>query len=1258
MNRILPALGVCAFVVSAVASEHTLDTFAKHHLDKYYWSEGANFGDLNNDGKADAICGPYWWEAPTFEKRHKIYADTTTFQLKQKDGKEKTIPGFVGALGDRNAYSTDNFFAFAHDFNGDGWNDVLTYGLPGTPAYLYLNPKGADRLWERHTVLDKVDNESPTFADLTGDGNPEIICNNNGNFGYAGADPKNPTKPWKFHAVTEGGKWGRFTHGLGIGDVNGDGRQDVLFKGGWFEQPAKQGGKWTQHPAMFSPGGGAQMFVYDVNGDGRNDVITSVAAHGYGLAWHEQLAAKDKDGHPTFKMHIFMNKERSENKYGVQFSQLHAVELFDVDGDGLKDIVTGKTFWAHGPTHDPDPGAAPVIYWFRLTRNGGKVDFVPHLIDNDSGVGRQIGVADFNGDGLEDLIIGNKKGTYVFAHARKSVSKAEWEKAQPKVYVAPKQVAQAKPAAPSAKAVKPANVAFAKPAGSEGELPKGKDGKPLNLDFETGDLTDWTTAGRAFEKQPVLGEIDQNRPFGKDKRAEFQGRYWLGGYEILRDTPTGTIESVPFKVTHDWATFRVGGGSHAETRVELIDRKAGKAFFTARGRNRENMLLAVVDLRKMRDKEISVRVIDEHTSGWGHVNFDDFRFHRARPSIQSAAIIGNKGGSPELPPLDVVKNAGLSPADAIKEIGLPEGFKATMFAHEPEVKQPIAFCIDDRGRLWIAEAYTYPIRQPEGNGKDRILILEDTNGDGVHDKRTVFMEGLNLVSGIEVGFGGVYVGAAPYFMFIPDRNGDDKPDGKPEILLDGWGYQDTHETLNTFCWGPDGWLYGCHGVFTHSRVGKPGTPDDQRTPINAGVWRYHPTRHKFEVFAYGTSNPWGVDFNDYGQCLIEACVIPHFFHMIQGARYHRQGGKHFSPYIYEDIKTIADHLHYLGDRPHAGNSRSDKVGGGHAHCGLMVYLGDSWPESYRDKAYMGNIHGARINTDIPVRKGSGYLGKHGADLINFNDKASQIVNFLYDQDGSVFLIDWYDLNQCHRRDPVVHDRSNGRVFKVVYGNTKTTKVDMKKLKDLELVQRLLHRNDWHVRHARRVLQERAAAGSLDKDAVRLHLRAMLGLDPREIALNRPEWALPANDVTRQLRLLWALHVTTGVSGEDTLKLLKHKSEYVRAWAIQLACEEENPSDAALKEFARMAAEDKSPFVRLYLAAAMQRTPVDSRKDTLVALLSHAEDADDHNLPLMYWYAAEPFVGKDTKNAIALLGKTKIAKVRTFITRRMTAGKAK
>ena len=435
-SLLLPLGLAFAAVLPTSGADRVLHIWKKLQLENYYWSEGANFGDVNHDGKPDAISGPYWWEGPAFTQRHEFYPATTTFTVKRADGTEERIPGFEGAFGKRNSYSGDNFFTFVHDFNGDGWNDILTYGLPGTPAYLYLNPKGAERHWERHTVFDAVDNESPTFADVTGDGKPEILCNSGGTFGYASPDWSNPTAKWPFISISGKGPWGNFNHGLGIGDVNGDGRLDILERGAWWEQPkaGASAGLWTRHPAAFSPGGGAQMYAYDVNGDGLNDVVTSIAAHGYGLGWYEQLREKDADGHPAFRTHVFMNKETSENRYGVAFSQLHAVELVDIDGDGLKDIVTGKCFWAHGPTGDPDPTAPAVVYWFQLVRGAnGSVDWIPHLIDADAGVGRQIGVMDVNGDGLVDLIIGNKKGTFVFLHEARKVSEEDWAKAQPVV---------------------------------------------------------------------------------------------------------------------------------------------------------------------------------------------------------------------------------------------------------------------------------------------------------------------------------------------------------------------------------------------------------------------------------------------------------------------------------------------------------------------------------------------------------------------------------------------------------------------------------------------------------------------------------------------------------------------------------------------------------------------------------------------------------------------------------------------------------
>ena len=309
-------------------------------------------------------------------------------------------------------------------------------------------------------------------------------------------------------------------------------------------------------------------------------------------------------------------------------------------------------------------------------------------------------------------------------------------------------------------------------------------------------------------------------------------------------------------------------------------------------------------------------------------------------------------------------------------------------------------------------------------------------------------------------------------------------------------------------------------MFTHSNVGKPGTPESKRVPITAGIWRYQPITHKFEVFAEGTSNPGGVDFDDHGQAFCTACVIPHLYHVIQGGRYIRQGGPHTDPYTYEDIQTIADHRHYVGDTPHGGNGRSGDAGGGHAHCGAMIYLGGKWPDQYRSCIFMNNIHGQRINMDILEKQGSGFVGHHGKDFLLSYDLASQILNLRYGPDGQVYVIDWYDLNACHHTNVEGHDRTNGRIYTVFYGKSEHKDVDLKQLGDRELAELTLEKNDWYVRHSRRLLEERAATGKLDPQ-VRKRLA--------EIATANP-------DETRRLRAMWALDVTGGVPAELLPKL--------------------------------------------------------------------------------------------------------------------------
>ena len=759
-----------------------------------------------------------------------------------------------------------------------------------------------------------------------------------------------------------------------------------------------------------------------------------------------------------------------------------------------------------------------------------------------------------------------------------------------------------------------------------GVVPVDARGVPLNLGFEDGTLKDWHAEGNAFDRMPVEGDAVSKRR--GDMKSGHDGRFWVGSYERSGDPARGTLTSVPFALTKPYASFLIGAGSFPTTRAEVVRADNGVVIAKASGDDSEDMKRVAFDLTPHIGKDVFIRLVDDDARGWGHVNFDDFRLHDARPEVAKRATP------------DAFLHAGLSPEEAARAMTVPEGFKVTLFAGEPDVHQPIAFAIDDRGRLWVAEAYSYPVRVPDDQARDQILIFEDENGDGKFDTRKVFADKLNLVSGIELGYGGVYVGAAPNFLFIPDKDGDDRPDGSPQILLDGWGYQDSHETLNTFTWGPDGWLYGCHGVFTHSKVGKPGTPDAERIPINAGIWRYHPTKHKFEVFAEGTSNPWGIAFDQHGQLFETACVIPHLYHVIQGARYERQAGPHFNPYTYEDIKTIADHRHYLGANPHAGNGKSSDAGGGHAHSGAMIYQGGAWPKEYVGSLFMNNIHGARLNRDVLEPKGSGFVGHHAPDFLLANDSWSQIISMKYGPDGQVYFIDWYDRQQCHHKGVDVHDRTNGRIFKLSYGDAKPAKVDLRKLSSGALVLLLDGPNEWYTSHVLRILRERGPDPDVPQQLLAKGL-LKAGLTRRPAPLS-------------DLHALWAVHAAGGPDHVFFETGLAENDPHVRAWAIQAAAEDGTLGQAMLAKFRELAESDPSPVVRLYLASALQRLKLEQRWPILEALVAHSEDSDDHNLPLMYWYAAEPLAAADPARALRLAQGAKVPKLLPFTVRRVAA----
>ena len=554
----------------------------------------------------------------------------------------------------------------------------------------------------------------------------------------------------------------------------------------------------------------------------------------------------------------------------------------------------------------------------------------------------------------------------------------------------------------------------------------------------------------------------------------------------------------------------------------------------------------------------------------------------------------------------------LPPTEAARTMVVPDGFQVTLFAGEPDCQQPIGFCLDDRGRLWVAEAYNYPNHGTKPG--DRILIFEDVDGDGQFDKRTVFYDKLNYVTGIEVGFGGVWVMSPPSFYFIPDRNGDDQPDSEPLVLLDGFGnHANSHNLANGFAWGPDGWLYGTHGRTNWSLLGKPGTPKEQRVVFDGGVYRYHPVRHVWEPYADGTTNPWGIDWNDVGEAFVCNCVNPHLFHVIYGAHYEPWRNRASSQYAYQRIPTIADHLHFIGQADYhegIGSPEEDAAGGGHAHCGTMIYLGDNWPDQYRNTLFTNNIHGRRINNDLLARKGSGYTASHGKDLMRSKDPWFMGVTLTYGPDGAVFVIDWSDTGECHSVKNT--RRETGRIYKIAYGTPKARRVDLARMTDKELVELQSHRNDWYVRHARRLLQERAAQGH-DMSVVDQSLRTLFA---------------DADLIPTKLRAIWGLSVIGKLDTPFLIDLLQHQSEFIQAWGVRLLGEDRNLSPEARDKIVSLVSKGESPLVRLHVASILQRLPSEQRIPIARALLQRADDAHDANLPLMIWYAIEPVIAVD------------------------------
>ncbi len=500
---------------------------------------------------------------------------------------------------------------------------------------------------------------------------------------------------------------------------------------------------------------------------------------------------------------------------------------------------------------------------------------------------------------------------------------------------------------------------------------------------------------------------------------------------------------------------------------------------------------------------------------------------------------------------EVGNPALMSPQEALKALKLPKGFKATLFAAEPDVQNPIAMAWDAKGRMWVAENYTYAERAKrfDLSLKDRVIIFEDKDWDGVAETRKVFTDDVQMLTSVEVGHGGVWLMCPPRVLFIPDANGDDIPDGEPQVVLDGFtvARDNYHNFANGLRFAPDGWLYGRCGHSCPGKLGIPGTPEDQRVPIKGGIWRFHPERKIVEVLTHGTTNPWGHDWDANGEMFFINTVTGHLWHLIHGA--HLVDTNTLNPFIYEKLDTIADHYHYdrTGAWSDSRDGKTNSLGGGHAHIGMMIYQADQWPEPYRNKLFTLNMHGRRANVERLERHGSGYVGKHEPDFFISDDPWFRGIEISTGPDGSGFILDWSDTGECHESTGV--HRTSGRIFRISYGEPKKPEKPF------------AWRKPWPKADLHGDEHQRALA-----------IRELVQFSPLD-----------------------------AISGP-----------MAHAQYPELAFDP-----------AKMAAQEKSAFVRLQLASVLQRLALQDRPNLAKALLSHTEDASDPFLSHMVWFGISP-----------------------------------
>ncbi|MGJ8726137.1 MAG: PVC-type heme-binding CxxCH protein [Roseibacillus sp.] len=571
--------------------------------------------------------------------------------------------------------------------------------------------------------------------------------------------------------------------------------------------------------------------------------------------------------------------------------------------------------------------------------------------------------------------------------------------------------------------------------------------------------------------------------------------------------------------------------------------------------------------------------------------------------------------SPDFEPKVTEIGTPPSPREVVEGMEGPDGFRVEVFASEPQVRVPIDMTVDDAGRVWVAESYSYmdwPVEGSRtvldslgrafrevvpfasGKGHDRVVVLTDSDGDGKAEESRVAISGIKHLSSLAVGWGGVWVLDLPNLQFYPDPDGDGVIDSAPVTKLSGFTTRAKWNMPNSLTWGPDGWLYGTSGQMGWSSV--------RGLRWSCGVWRYHPAEDRFEVVANGMTNPWGIDWNAEGDCFVSGNCNGHLWSIHHGGYYDRGWGGAAMPVGSKRFTAIEKVPHYppgldwktSWQRRFIVGTEADEFGGGHSHCGLLFYQGGSWPEEYEGRTLMANTFGRRLNVD-KVSWEDGYVSERQGDLMKAGTEWFRGVSVEQDVDGNVLVSDWCDKGECHDETGV--HRASGRIYRLCYGeSSKREAVDLHRETDSELVKFLTHENHYYRQRASRLLMERLRRNEVAEEVLQVLV---------ELVSEGKTWQSQ----------LSSLHTLAG-GGKLALvleKALKAEEGRIRAAAVRLGASEEIVSEVFLSKVREMVSGEDDERVQWQLASAMR--VLASQEELGLKLLTKIEG---ENLTRMLW----------------------------------------